>query len=89
MPWLYLNCGDPTLCDPTVQNFLKTYDDMNREEQLPLDTAIFSRHESRGDLHCELIIYCNPDATAVAKAVGAKTYNKPLPHGISPLIKAD
>ncbi|MCB1688659.1 MAG: hypothetical protein KDI33_09250 [Halioglobus sp.] len=86
MPWHYLNCGDPTLCDATVQSLLTTYNSMVRDEQLPPDAAIYSRHESRGDLHCELILYFNPDATAVARVAGAMACNEPLPDGLSPMI---
>lgn len=83
MRWRYLNCGDPTLCDAKVQELLQAYDNMNRSKQLPPGAAIFSRHESLGDLHCELVLYFNPEAEAVAKTVGATSCAKPLPQGLS------
>ena len=86
MTWHFLNCGDPTLCDHTVQDILQTYDNINRHTQLPPDAAIFSRHESSGDLHCELMLYFNPEATAVARAAGAAACAPPLPHGLSKII---
>jgi hypothetical protein len=86
MAWHSINCGDPTLCDYTVQNILQAYDSINHADCLPPGAAIFSRHESRGDLHCELILYFSPEATAVAKAVGAMACNKPPPQGLSLIL---
>jgi hypothetical protein len=83
MRWRYLNCGDPTLCDAIVQELLQTYDNMNRSKQLPPGAAVFARHESLGDLHCELVLYFNPDADAVAQTVGASGCAKPQPQGLS------
>ena len=85
MPWYSLNCGDPMLCDHTVEKLKKTYGSMYRNNQLPTDALIFSRHESRGDLHCELVLYFNPSETAVARAAGAVACNEPLPRGLLPL----
>jgi hypothetical protein len=88
MPWYFLNCGDPTLCDHTVQELLQSYGRMLRTKQLPTEAAIFSRHESRGDLHCELILYFNPETKALAEAAGAVACAEPLPHGLSQVSSA-
>ncbi|CAA0094719.1 Uncharacterised protein [Halioglobus japonicus] len=89
MTWRYLNCGDPTLCDAKVQELLQTYDNMNRSNQLPLGAAIFARHESLGDLHCDLVLYFNPEAEAVAKAEGAASCAKPLLQGLSQIAPSN
>lgn len=83
MIWYSLNCGDPTLCDSAVQEALEAFAENHRLGLLSEDAAIFSRHESRGDVHCELILYFAPEAEAVARAVGARCSTKPAPLGLS------
>jgi hypothetical protein len=48
----------------------------------PLDMAVFTRHESEGRLHCEVIAYFSPTAAEVAKAVGAQPCPKPARSGL-------
>jgi hypothetical protein len=43
----------------------------------PVDMAVFTRHESEGHLHCEVIAYFSPAAAEVAKAFDAETCEKP------------
>ena len=44
---------------------------------MPADMAVFTRHESEGRLHCEVIAYFSPAAAKVAKMVGAEPCEKP------------
>lgn len=83
MNWYELNCGDPTLCDPIVQEVLKVYDEISHRGALSPGAAVFSRHESRGDLHCELILYFTPAAGYVASGVGAICSAQPASQGLS------
>ncbi|MGB7875185.1 MAG: hypothetical protein WBL25_12440 [Anaerolineales bacterium] len=48
----------------------------------PLEMAVFTRHESEGRLHCEVIAYFSPAAKEVAKAIGALPCEKPARAGL-------
>ncbi len=41
---------------------------------MPAGMAVFTRHESEGRLHCEVIAYFSPAAAEVAKIIGAEPY---------------
>ena len=48
----------------------------------PLDMAVFTRLESEGRLHCEVIAYFSPAAKDVAKAFDAQLCGKPAGAGL-------
>lgn len=48
----------------------------------PPEMAVFTRPESEGQLHCEVIAYFSPAAAAVAKALDAKPCEKPMRLGL-------
>jgi len=58
--------------------FLKSYTQAGR----PLNMAVFTRHESEGRLHCEVVAYFSPATRDVAKAVGARPCEKPARAGL-------
>ena len=76
-PWYFLNLGDAMLAaEPTaeVKNvFLQTF----QAAGSPTDMAVFTRHESEGRLHCEVIAYFSPAAHAVAETLAARPCLKP------------
>ena len=43
----------------------------------PINMAVFTRHESEGRLHCEVIAYFSPAAVEVAKAFNAEPCKRP------------
>lgn len=43
----------------------------------PMDMAVFTRHESEGRLHCEVIAYFSPAAATVAHVLHAQPCDKP------------
>ena len=45
---------------------------------MPADMAVFTRHESEGRLHCEVVAYFSPAAAKVAEMVGAELCEKPV-----------
>ena len=45
----------------------------------PPDMAVFTRLESEGRLHCELVVYFSPGAYPVADLFGADPCEKPVP----------
>ena len=48
----------------------------------PPDMAVFTRLETEGRLHCELIAYFSPAAAEVARKLGAGPCIKPAPAGL-------
>jgi hypothetical protein len=48
----------------------------------PPTMAVFTRLESEGRLHCEVIAYFSPAATQVAEAFEARPCEKPSPAGL-------
>ena len=49
---------------------------------MPSDMAVFTRAESEGRLHCEVIAYFSPAAREVAKAFDAGPCEKPVRAGL-------
>ncbi|MFZ2388322.1 MAG: hypothetical protein WAW69_11030 [Polaromonas sp.] len=43
----------------------------------PVDMAVFTRHESEGRLHCEVVAYFSPAAATVAHVLHARPCEKP------------
>ena len=54
----------------------------------PADMAVFTRPESEGRLHCEVIAYFSPAAREVAEAFDAEPCEKPVANGLSLLAGA-
>ncbi len=48
----------------------------------PAEMAVFTRHESEGRLHCEVIAYFSPAAGEAAKALDAEPCAKPSRVGL-------
>ena len=48
----------------------------------PVDMAVFTRSESEGRLHCEVIAYFSPAASEVAQAVDAEPCDEPARTGL-------
>lgn len=55
----------------------------------PEEMAVFTRHESEGRLHCQVIAYFSPAASAVAQELDAHPCAKPSPEGLSLLAGTD
>lgn len=48
----------------------------------PPDMAVFTRLESEGRLHCELVVYFSPAVAEVARTFGAGPCLRPAPAGL-------
>lgn len=75
--WYTLNLGDAMLAvapsEEVEQLFMKAFLAAGR----PSAMAVFTRHESEGRLHCEVIAYFSPASGSVAEALGAAPCPKP------------
>lgn len=83
--WSLLNLGDATLAMAGLERVEALFLADGRAGTDP-EAAVFIRHESEGDLHCELKAYFSPGARAVAEAAGAEPCLRPVPAGLSLLL---
>ena len=75
--WYSVSLGDgmwaPTLSAQIEEAFLRLFDEAGK----PVNMAVFTRSESEGRLHCEVIAYISPATRKVAEAFGAEPCEKP------------
>lgn len=80
--WYSLALGDgmwaPTLTAQIEEIFLPLFG----KAGMPVDMAVFTRSESEGRLHCEVITYFSPAAGDVAEAFDAEPCEKPSRNGL-------
>ena len=75
--WYSATLGDgiwaPALITQIEEKFLPLFDEAGK----PVEMAVFTRHESEGRLHCEVIAYFSPAAGDLAKSFDAQPCEKP------------
>lgn len=80
--WYSMTLGDgmwaPIVSAQIEETFLSLFDKAGK----PADMAIFTRNESEGRLHCEVIAYFSPAAHKVASTFDAEPCEKPLRDGL-------
>ena len=80
--WHSISLGDglwaPTRLAQIEEIFLPLFNEAGK----PSDMAVFTRNESEGRLHCEVIAYFSPAAHEVAKSFDAKVCEKPSRAGL-------
>lgn len=80
--WFVLNLGDGiTAATPTDEirdRFLRLF----KEPGNPPEMAVFTRLESEGRLHCEVMAYFSPSAIRIAEEFDAQTCEKPARAGL-------
>ena len=80
--WYSLVLGDgmwaPTLSAKVEETFLASFGEADK----PVDMAVFTRSESEGRLHCEVIAYFSPAARGVAETFDAEPCEKPSRAGL-------
>jgi hypothetical protein len=81
-PWYSISLGDgmmaPTPSAEIESAFLRAFTQAGK----PLDMAVFTRPESEGRLHCEVIAYFSPAAVDVATEFDAEPCPKPVRSGL-------
>jgi hypothetical protein len=81
--WYSISLGDgiiaPTPSDEIEQFFVESFNAAGR----PANMAVFTRAESEGRLHCEVIAYFSPAAREVAKTFDAQPCEKPERLGLA------
>jgi len=87
--WFSLSLGDGiTAGMPSAEIGAAFWRDFNNVGK-PSTMAIFTRPESEGRLHCEVIAYFSPDAQETAIAFEAEPCEKPVRAGLSLLAGND
>jgi len=80
--WYSVALGDgmwsPTISAQIEETFLPLFGEAGK----PVDMAIFTRYESDGRLHCEVIAYFSPAAHGIAEAFDAEPCEKPSRTGL-------
>lgn len=59
------------------------------QSENPIEMAVFTRHESEGRLHCELVAYFSPTSVVVAKKFDAEPCVRPIPAGLNLLAGSE
>ena len=81
-PWYCLSLGDgmiaPMPSAEIEESFLQAFTAAGN----PPEMAVFTRPESEGRLHCEVIAYFSPAAQDVAKTFDAEPCEKPARAGL-------
>jgi hypothetical protein len=80
--WYSRNLGDPMLVDPTLEELSAYFQQVFVRAGGPREMAVFTRLESEGRLHCEVIAYFSPAADEVARAFDADPCEKPAQTGL-------
>jgi hypothetical protein len=87
--WHSLSLGDGITADESTEEVRAAFQELYKSPESAADIAIFTRNESEGRLHCEVIAYFSPAASALAKAFDAEPCQRPQRSGLGLLIGSD
>lgn len=80
--WFTRNLGDAMLAGESIdrirESFLSEYEKSGR----PAAMALFIRHESEGQLHCDVKVFFSPASASVAQAFDAVPCARPSHDGL-------
>lgn len=88
--WYVKELGDAAYgADRLLEESLQpSFREIYTRDGSPPDMAVFTRLESEGRLHCELVVYFSPAAGEVARTFGADPCGQPAPAGLQ-LVAGD
>lgn len=78
--WFSTSLGDAMLADAAQARLRAAF--LARFDAVP-GAAVYLRHESAGDLHCELVAYFTPACAELARAFAARACAPPAADGLS------
>ena len=81
--WYSLSLGDGMTSGTIAAEIEDSFARMFASAGSPRDMAVFTRPESEGRLHCEVIAYFAPRAGGIAKLFDAKPCGKPSHEGLN------
>jgi hypothetical protein len=80
--WYSIGLGDGIMAAAPSAEIEELFLQSFNATGMPSDMAVFTRAESEGRLHCEVIAYFSPAAREVAKAFDAEPCEKPSRAGL-------
>jgi hypothetical protein len=80
--WYSTKLGDGMMAGIPSDEIEKAFQQLFDAAGKPLDMAVFTRPESEGRLHCEVIAHFSPAAKDIAKAFDARPCEKPSRAGL-------
>lgn len=81
--WYTCNLGDAMLAGPVMDELEKQFDTAWKQAGQPRDAAVFIRHESEGQLHCDVVAWFSPASRKIAVPLGAHASGAPSQRGLS------
>jgi hypothetical protein len=75
--WYSKQLGDGMMAAMPSAEIEKVFQSLFETAGKPADMAVFTRHESEGRLHCEVVAYFSPAAVEVARFFNAEPCEKP------------
>jgi len=76
--WYSVSLGDGMMASIPSEEIKAIFQQLFPAGDIPSDMAVFTRLESEGRLHCEMIAYFSPAAIEVAESFDAEPCEKPL-----------
>jgi hypothetical protein len=80
--WYSLSLGDGMTAGMSSVEIEEQFQRSFTDAGEPLGMAVFTRSESEGRLHCEVIAYFSPAAVDMAQAFGARPCARPARVGL-------
>lgn len=80
--WFYKHLGDGMMADGPAEQIRAACEAQLKAGSKPNDFGVFTRAESEGRLHCEVIAYFSPAAAEIARSFEAKPCVKPVRTGL-------
>ena len=87
--WHSIGLGDGMLAAEPSEEIQTLFAQVFSKNGMPPEMAVFTRHESEGRLHCEVVAYFSPAASEVAQAFDAEPCQKPVRAGLGLLAGDD
>ena len=84
--WYSIGLGDGMLAVEPSQEIQELFSEAYSAKGIPPEIAVFTRYESEGRLHCEVVAYFSPAAAEIAKALDAEPCEKPVRAGLGLLV---
>lgn len=88
-PWYCLSLGDGMTAGLPSTEIEESFRPAFVAAGSPPEMAVFTRPESEGRLHCEVIAYFSPAASEVATAFDAEPCEKPARTGLGLLVGSE
>ncbi|MFN8382329.1 MAG: hypothetical protein U0V02_10335 [Anaerolineales bacterium] len=87
--WHSLPIGDGIMANGPSEEIREAFLQTFKPTGKPAGMAVFTRHESEGRLHCEVIVYFSPAASELADAFEAEPCQRPSRDGLGLLAGDD